>query len=194
MIQRLANVEKNVLGMTLFLLNEIVFFALLIIAFVDYHLTVISDPNASNSLHPGITAIYTVFLLSSSLTVWMADRSLSRRNNTGVILWLAATVVLGAVFLVGQGLEYADLLSQNITVNSSLFATTFFTLTGFHGLHVFIGLVMLMILSGYAIAGQFKGGHSSSMSAISLYWHFVDAVWIVIFSIIYLWAAGVVRL
>lgn len=193
MTERLANIEKNVLGMALFLLNEIVFFALLIIAFINYQANRVNNPGPANSLHPGTTAIYTVFLLASSGTIFLADRALERKNNTGVSLWLAVTILFGGIFLVGQGIEYFDLLSNHISPATNLFGTTFFSLTGFHGLHVFVGLVMLIILAGFAFAGEFKSGKSSALGAISLYWHFVDVVWIFIFSLIYIWGAGVIK-
>ena len=103
-------------------------------------------------------------------------------------LSLFATVLLGAIFLYGQGREYQRLISQNVTISRNLFGSTFFTLTGFHGLHVFMGLVAITILFGLALAGTFKKPHSVAIEAISLYWHFVDVVWIVIFATVYLWA------
>jgi heme/copper-type cytochrome/quinol oxidase subunit 3 len=104
-----------------------------------------------------------------------------------VRLWLLVTVVLGAVFLIGQGWEYLRLIGENVTISRNLFGSTFFTLTGFHGLHVFSGLVALAILCGLAAAGWFAGPHSIALETVGWYWHFVDVVWIVIFSIIYLW-------
>lgn len=180
-----ATIDKNRLGMLLFLVNEAVFFGLLIFAYINYRNSVGAGPNAANSLDVGTTSIFTACLLASSLTIWLADKSLARGSHLGVIGWLLATIALGATFLVGQGLEYARLLSQDVTVSRNLFGTTFFTLTGFHGFHVFVGLFMLTILAGFAIAGHYKGGKSSSLGAISLYWHFVDVVWVVIFSLVY---------
>jgi heme/copper-type cytochrome/quinol oxidase subunit 3 len=194
MTNKFARIESNTLGMLLFLVNEAVFFVLLIIAFVNYRNSVTTGPNAANSLEPLTTSIFTVALLASSFTVWRADKSLEKRNHRGMILWLIATIVLGLVFLIGQGSEYWRLLTNNVTVSRNLFGTTFFTLTGFHGFHVLVGLIMLSILAGIAFKGRFKGPRSGALSAISLYWHFVDIVWIVIFSIIYVWTAGLIKL
>jgi len=80
------------------------------------------------------------------------------------------------------------LIKQDITINRNVFGTTFFTLTGFHGFHVTVGLIMLLILLGLAIAGDFRGPESDAVESVSIYWHFVDGVWIVVFSVIYLWA------
>jgi heme/copper-type cytochrome/quinol oxidase subunit 3 len=90
------------------------------------------------------------------------------------------------VFILGQGNEYWGLFQQGITVHTNLFATTFFTLTGFHGLHVCVGLVALLVVLLLMALGDFKNFRSHALRAVSLYWHFVDGVWVVVFSIIYL--------
>ena len=100
-----------------------------------------------------------------------------------------ATVVLGAVFLIGQGTEYAHLIRENVTISANLFGTTFFTLTGFHGFHVFMGLVALDHPSRPRHWRLVQGAAFRRLEAVSLYWHFVDLVWIVIFATVYLWAA-----
>jgi len=120
--------------------------------------------------------------------MWLGGRSLARRNPSGLLLWVAATIVLGAVFLLGQVREWAGLIRGNVTISRDLFGTTFFTLTGFHGLHVFLGLLLLIMVGALALRGQFHGPTSSGVEVVSLYWHFVDAVWIVVYSLIYLWS------
>jgi heme/copper-type cytochrome/quinol oxidase subunit 3 len=90
------------------------------------------------------------------------------------------------VFIVGQGSEYVGLFERGIGVSTNLFATTFFTLTGFHGLHVTVGLFALMIALGLMLAGDFRRRSSSLLRSVGLYWHFVDVVWLVVFSIVYL--------
>ncbi len=94
--------------------------------------------------------------------------------------------MLGIIFLFGQGLEWANLIDQGITVSVNTFGTTFFTMAGFHGLHVLIGLIGLAILLGMAARGGFRSQESPAFTALSYYWHFVDAVWVVIFSVVYL--------
>ncbi|MCA1667580.1 MAG: cytochrome c oxidase subunit I [Thermomicrobia bacterium] len=186
-------INTNIQGTALFLASEAVFFVLLILAFIYYHKNFFNEssgspPNAGRVLDPVKTGIYTVCLLASSLTIWWAGHSLKRGNQRMMRLSLFATVILGAIFLYGQGREYQHLISQNVTISRNLFGSTFFTLTGFHGLHVFMGLVAITILFGLALAGAFKKPHSVAIEAISLYWHFVDVVWIVIFATVYLWA------
>ena len=178
-------IEKNKLAMGLFIASEAIFFALLILAYVYFERSAAGGPSASNSLHPSRTAAYTVALLGSSFTLWRAERSRGRGSQRGLFGWLLATIGLGAVFLFGQGREYAQLLREHVTISSNLFGTTFFTLTGFHGLHVLIGLVALAILLGLALAGDFKDPEAPGVGAVGLYWHFVDAVWIVIFTVVY---------
>lgn len=102
-------------------------------------------------------------------------------------LWLALTVLLGAVFIAGQSIEYRGLLSRGLTLSTNLFGTTFFTLTGFHGLHVLVGLCALATLLGAAVGGRLEKIKPSGFEAVSMYWHFVDAVWVVIFSVVYIW-------
>ncbi|HBY95971.1 MAG TPA: heme-copper oxidase subunit III [Chloroflexi bacterium] len=179
-------IEKNKLGMLLFIASEAVFFILLILAYIYFRGSV-TGPTAASSLDIGRTAIFTVFLLSSSPTVWLAERSLKQGEQRRLWVWLLVTVVFGAVFLLGQASEYAHLFAENITMSRNLFGTTFFTLTGFHGFHVLIGLVALAILLGFAVSGEFQESHSAAVETVALYWHFVDVVWIVIFSVVYLW-------
>jgi heme/copper-type cytochrome/quinol oxidase subunit 3 len=103
-----------------------------------------------------------------------------------MIGWLAATIVLGGIFIAGQGLEYWHLFRSGVSVSSNLFATTFFTLTGFHGLHVCVGLIALLILLGLALAGDSKTKPWPGLEAVGLYWHFVDVVWVVVLSVVYI--------
>lgn len=173
--------SRNKSGMILFVLSEAVFFALLVLAYAFFHRKG-QGTEAAQMLDPVKTGCFSIALLSSSLTLWGAERS---RKNAG--LWLLITIGLGLVFLVGQGLEYAYLLTHHVTISRDLFGTTFFTLTGFHGLHVFVGLLMLSILAGLAFFGREHEPTDEAMTVIAIYWHFVDAVWIVIFGVVYLW-------
>ncbi len=188
-VARLETMDPNKLGMLLFLGGEVIFFGLLILAYVYYRgqWDATGGPTAA-VLDVPLTALFTVLLLSSSLTISLSERSLARGDRRMMRVWLFATIALGAAFLVGQGFEWAGLFAEGITIRSGLFGTTFFTLTGFHGLHVLLGLVALGILFGLALAGWFRGPHSSALETTALYWHFVDLVWIVVFSVIYLWA------
>ena len=105
-----------------------------------------------------------------------------------ISLWLGLTISLGAIFLIGQGAEYYNLIHRDISISSNLFGTTFFTLTGFHGLHVLTGLLLLTVMLALALFGRKDEPRESALGAIGYYWHFVDAVWVVIFTVVYLWA------
>lgn len=178
--------DTNRFAMLLFLLSEAAFFAFLIIAYVYFHDAVKVGPDAANSLDPMKSGIYTIFLLGSSFTVWRAERCYSRSRNGAFLGWLLATILLGAIFLFGQGREYIHLHRANVMVSRNIFGTAFFTLTGFHGLHVFLGLIALAILFSVVLADS-SGRQSSAVTTVATYWHFVDWVWVVIFSVVYLW-------
>lgn len=101
-------------------------------------------------------------------------------------MWLALTIFLGLFFLFGQGTEYLKLYKLNFTISKNVFGSAFFTLTGFHGLHVLIGLIVLSIVLMMQLSGRFRTIENTALSTASIYWHFVDAVWIVVFSVVYL--------
>lgn len=178
-------IERSKLGMICFIASESAFFGVLIVAYLYFRPWAVEGPNAANSLDRTAAAIFTALLLASSLTLWRAEKSAERQRHGRMQLWLLATVVLGAAFLAGQGREYLGLLAQNVTVDRNLFGTTFFTVTGFHGLHVFSGLVALLVLLGLALAGRVRGPRAVGLETIGWYWHFVDVVWIIIFTMIY---------
>jgi heme/copper-type cytochrome/quinol oxidase subunit 3 len=179
--------DKNKLAVGLFILSEANFFLILIVAYVYFHLLPASGPSAANSLDPLRTLAFSICLFASSATVHRAGRSFRLGRREGVRMWLALTVVLGAVFLVGQSIEYLGLFARGVTVSSNLFGATFFTLTGFHGLHVLAGLCALAALFGVAMSGRLEAIKPTGFEAVSMYWHFVDAVWVVIFTVVYLW-------
>jgi cytochrome c oxidase subunit 1/cytochrome c oxidase subunit I+III len=178
--------EKNRVGMAVFLISEGVFFLLLMLAYLYFNGYPMNGPTPASTLNPQRTGIYTLCLLASSFTIWLAGKKLEAKNH-GAFRWLLGlTVLLGTVFVIGQIREYLRIFDAGVLVNSNLFATTFFTLTGFHGLHVCVGLIALLILLGLALAGDFKLGRIAAVRSIGLYWHFVDAVWVAVFSVIYL--------
>jgi len=167
-----------------FIASEAVFFLMLILAYL-YYTALSSGGNSAGVLDARKAGIYTLCLLASSATFWRAEKALQRGLHGSFHRWLAATVLLGAIFVIGQGREYAHLWQTGVTVNTSLFATAFFTLTGFHGLHVCVGLIALLILLRLALLGEFHTS-GAAVKSIGLYWHFVDIVWIAVFSVVYL--------
>jgi heme/copper-type cytochrome/quinol oxidase subunit 1 len=183
--------DKSVVAVWGFIVSEAAFFLILVITYVFFNPAVgATGPTASSVLDVGRTGAFTACLVASSGTLWLSERRLDRKEHAAAARWLFVTIVLGVLFLVGQGGEYLGLYRRGVTVATNLFATTFFTLTGFHGLHVTVGLVAMSIVLGLALAGDFRRRHSTLLRAVGLYWHFVDVVWLVVFSIVYLRARG----
>jgi heme/copper-type cytochrome/quinol oxidase subunit 3 len=118
----------------------------------------------------------------------MAESNVRKGHRRRILPWLIATIVLGFVFLAGQSMEYYKLIQLNITVHKNVFGSAFFTLTGFHGLHVMLGLIVLMIVAGLIVSGKFRSIEKSAFESVSIYWHFVDIVWIAVFSVVYIGA------
>lgn len=183
----LENLDPNKIGMFLFLIGEVVFFGSFIFGYAYFRGRQAETGPTADVLNVPLTAVFTVLLLSSSLTIWLAERSQRAGNRGGAAFWLFATIALGAAFLIGQGYEWNELFSEGITIRTGLFGTTFFSLTGFHGFHVLGGLVLLTILLISSLVGWLQDRHSSALETVSIYWHFVDVVWIVVFSVVYLW-------
>jgi heme/copper-type cytochrome/quinol oxidase subunit 3 len=176
--------KENNLMMLLLIGSETIFFISLIMGYVFFWRGGHFQSAVKSMLDIKVTAVFSLLLFTSSFTFWMAERNYNKGNEKKLKLWLIATIVLGTVFMIGQGHEYYSLLHKNLTLSSSEFGTSFYTLTGFHGLHVIIGIIMLIILLVLALHGFFKR-KSTVLSTIGIYWHFVDAVWLVVFTVIY---------
>jgi heme/copper-type cytochrome/quinol oxidase subunit 3 len=179
--------DKSVVAIWAFIVSEAGFFLILIAAYLVFN---VSTRASASVLDARTTAVFTGALLASSVTVHMAEKAYERGARGLFLGWLFLTIGLGTAFMAGQGREYAKLLREGLAINSSLFASTFFTLTGFHGLHVTVGLIALAIVFGLALDKDFKTKESSALKSVSLYWHFVDVVWIAVFSIVYLRGAA----
>ena len=179
--------DKTKVGVGLFLFSEAWFFLTLLLAYVFFHSLPADGPSAASSLNVMHTLVFSVCLFLSSATMHLAARSFRLRERRAVSLWLALTVALGTIFMFGQGREYLGLFAHGVTISTNLFGSTFFTLTGFHGLHVLVGLCGLGALLGIAMSKRFGEIKPSGFECVTMYWHFVDAVWVVIFSVVYVW-------
>jgi heme/copper-type cytochrome/quinol oxidase subunit 3 len=177
--------ERNKAGVLMFIISEAGFFAVLILAYLFYNASPQPGPNAHN-LDLFKTGIFSLCLFASSFTIWRSEVSEKTGNHRAMNAWLAITILLGGIFIVGQGLEYWGLFKSGVSVSSNLFATTFFTLTGFHGLHVCVGLIMLLVVLGLSLGGAFKEGRWPALGAVSYYWHFVDIVWVFVLTVVYI--------
>lgn len=188
-------------GMLAFLVSEVAFFGTLIAAYVAYIGHDIVGPSPRECLSLPLVIGTTICLLASSGTIHLADGRLHRDRERGFLVAWALTIVLGIAFLLGTAHEWRDLISEHhLTIGRNLFGTTFYTLVGFHGLHVTIGVVMMLVVLGLMLANlccgrparreQAGGTHAPEyrqvVQLVSWYWHFVDGVWIVVFTVVYL--------
>jgi cytochrome c oxidase subunit III len=143
-------------------------------------------PTPSEVLSLQLVVGTTICLLSSSATIHFAERALRRGGEAGFRLWWTLTIVLGIVFLAGTAYEWRDLIAQGLTVQRNLFGTTYYTLVGFHGVHVTAGVITMLIVLGLALRRQVTAGNPHGVELVSWYWHFVDVVWVVVFTVVYL--------
>ena len=188
-----GGISNVVLGMLLFITSEVMFFAGLFAAYFNVRANAPQWPpiNAETAepFHLEILPLVgpaTVLLILSSFTCQLAVWAVRRDDRTAFIRNIAVTFLIGVIFLVMQATDYMLLYSEGITLSAGPFGTTYFTLTGFHGAHVFGGAIMLFVVLYRGLAGQFSSRHHDAVEAVSLYWHFVDVVWILLFSLLYL--------
>ncbi|WP_377117724.1 cytochrome c oxidase subunit 3 [Mucilaginibacter litoreus] len=165
--------------------TEAMFFLALIMAFVYFSFTPDFKSHQLLNLDLKTTGLFSLLLFSSSFTYWRAESNYQKGQIAWLKFWLVLTIILGCVFLFGQGREYSSLLDSHVNVSSSTFGTSFFTLTGFHGLHVFAGIIVIGIVTGLTFSGDYTNKKSSVIAAVGIYWHFVDIVWAVVFLIVY---------
>ncbi|MBI4790848.1 MAG: heme-copper oxidase subunit III [Chloroflexi bacterium] len=179
-------VDNRKLGMWTFLGSEVMFFSALIVTYLVMRGRSTGGPLPTEMLDVPLTAVNTFVLLVSSLTMVTALAAIQKANPRGMRLWLIATAVLGLVFLSGQAYEFNKMFREGLSLSTNLFGATFFTLTGFHGMHVLVGVIWI----GFVLARAFKGGitptNHLAVELAGLYWHFVDIVWIIIFTLVYL--------
>jgi cytochrome c oxidase subunit III len=175
-------------GMITFLVTEASFFGTLIMAYVFFlSQTKAGDPTPSQVFHFPIVLIASACLFSSSATIHLAEKALGRNRQRTFLNWWALTIVLGSLFLLGTMWEWSDLIGTwRLTISRNLFGTTYFTLVGFHALHVSIGVIVMSIIFGLGLKNQITANNKTGVEVVSWYWHFVDAVWLLVFTLVYL--------
>ena len=172
-------------AMLALIVAETAIFGIFVVAYIYYIGKSVSGPYPRQVLD--LPIFNTVCLLSSSFTIWIAERALKRGAMGAFSLWWALTVILGAIFLGGTALEWHKLIYHDgLTISTNLFGTTFYSLVGLHASHVIIGLTMLSIVLIFSLTGKLKSEHSRQLEVLSLYWHFVDGVWVVVFTVVYI--------
>lgn len=176
-------IDTALVGMLLFIASEIMFFAGLFGAYFNIRAEHTVWPPQGFELDLGLAAVLTVTLVSSSFTMQYAVSCIRKGDRTGMVRAMTVTVILGVVFLCGQLYDYASL---GFGISSGVYGTLFFTMTGFHGAHVLGGVIGMSVVLLRGINGQFSARHHTAVEAVSIYWHFVDVVWIGLFSTLYL--------
>jgi len=174
-------------GMLTFLASEVAFFGTLIMAYVYFlRQTTHGEPNPSQVFRMPMVLAASACLFSSSATIFVAERALLRNAMRAFLGWWGLTISLGAAFLVGTALEWRELIATwGLTMSRNLFGTTYFTLVGFHALHVTVGVIMMSVVLGLARYHQITSRNQDSVQAVAWYWHFVDGVWVVVFTLVY---------
>jgi cytochrome c oxidase subunit 3 len=177
-------VKAGRVGMYGLIAAEAAMFTIFIVAYLFYAGKSAGDPEARNVLRAPI--FFSICLLSSSITIHLAVRSWTRGSMSIFVRWWLATLALGAAFLAGTALEWRRLIQdEGLTIATNLFGTTYYALVGLHAFHVTVGLVALAVVSALALAGRVRREDAARGDVLSLYWHFVDGVWVVVFMVVY---------
>jgi cytochrome c oxidase subunit III len=171
-------------GMYCLIGAEAAIFTIFVVAYLFYIGKSLTGPKPKDVLHAPI--FFTVCLLTSSLTVHASVRNLFRGNTAAFARWWLATILLGGTFLFGTAREWRRLIfDEGLTVNTNLFGTTYYSLVGLHAFHVTMGLLALITVALFYFTARLHREHAERVEVLSMYWHFVDAVWIVVFTVVY---------
>ena len=176
---------KGKVAMACLIIAESAIFTIFVVAYLFYLGKSLTGPTPSEVLETPI--FYTICLLSSSLTIHFASRFLERGKPSAFLALWFLTIVLGGLFLFGTGREWHRLIyERGLTISTNLFGTTYYSLVGLHGFHVLVGLICLSAVMAFTLFGDIQPQHTYRIHVLSLYWHFVDVVWIVVFTVVYI--------
>jgi heme/copper-type cytochrome/quinol oxidase subunit 3 len=181
-----TGVDSRKLGMWAFLASECLFFGALISTYLLYRSRAPLGKTPHDLYDIPYTSVSSFVLLMSSLTMVLALAAIQRGDHLRVRTWLLATAMLGMVFVGGQIYEFTVFTEKGLNLSHSVAGSSFFVLTGLHGAHVSVGILWLLSLLGFSLRGQLPVERSLDVELAGLYWHFVDVVWIVIFTVVYL--------
>jgi len=180
----MAHELRGRVGMWCLIAAESAIFTIFVVAYLYYAGKSISGPTPREVLE--VPIFISIALFSSSFTIVRAERAIERGNSKLFAGWWFATIVLGLIFVLGTAHEWYQLIYEHgVTISSSLFGTTFYSLVGLHLSHVIIGLTGLSIVMVFALLGQVKQEHAERIGVFALYWHFVDSVWVVVLTVVY---------
>jgi cytochrome c oxidase subunit 3 len=176
---------RGKVAMACLIIAESAIFTIFVVAYLYYAGRSLSGPTPREVLETPI--FYTICLLSSSLTVHFAARFLTRGSRGAFLGFWFLTIFLGGLFLFGTGREWHRLIYEHgLTISTNLFGTTYYSLVGLHAFHVTVGLILLSIVLLFGLAGRVGSEQSARVEVLSMYWHFVDAVWVVVFTVVYI--------
>jgi cytochrome c oxidase subunit III len=176
--------HRGIVGMACLIVAESAIFLIFVVAYVYYIGKSLTGPLPPQVLD--LPVLGTICLLSSSITIHFAVSALRKANVRGCTVWLAGTVMLGAIFLMMTAREWYHLIHDfGLTIRTNLFGTTFYSLVGLHATHVVIGLMLLTTALALLLSGRMGERHAERLEVLSLYWHFVDGVWVVVFLVVY---------
>ncbi|HEY3485396.1 MAG TPA: cytochrome c oxidase subunit 3 [Ilumatobacteraceae bacterium] len=181
-----TGLSNNKLAMWMFLGSECLLFGGLISTYMLYRGRHSSNLGPDQLWDIPFTSASSFVLLMSSLTMVLAVSAATRRDLRNAKLWLVVTALLGSLFVAGQVYEFTTFYREGLGFTTSLFSSSFYTLTGFHGVHVSVGIIMLLSLVGMLQREKVHGDKAETVELVGLYWHFVDIVWILIFTLVYL--------
>jgi cytochrome c oxidase subunit 3/cytochrome o ubiquinol oxidase subunit 3 len=181
-----AALTNSKLAMWLFLASDCLFFGAFISAYLLYRGRPQTGPTPKELFDIPFTSATSFILLMSSLGMVLALAAIQRGDHRRFRLWLLTTAIFGATFVAGQIFEFTEFYREGLKLDTNLFGSTFYVLTGFHGAHVCLGILWLLSLWGMSMQGRLGPEKAESVEIAGLYWHFVDVVWIVIFTVIYL--------
>jgi len=177
--------ERGPVAMFCLIAAESAIFTIFVVAYIFYIGKSLSGPQPKDVLEAPI--FYSVCLLSSSLTIHLAVEALRKGRLRNFSMWWGSTVLLGAIFLFGTASEWRRLIYKyGLTISTNLFGTTYYSLVGLHGFHVVVGLICLITVMAFALIGKVGAQHAPRAHVLSLYWHFVDTVWVVVFTVVYI--------
>ncbi len=177
--------QKGKLLVLFFIGSEAFFFISLLITYIYFRVEKLAPDTVAPHLNVKRAAILTVCLVASSLTLMWSKKKLFKNQFKKFKVGMFITMLLATVFLLGQAKEYIDLYKKQVTLSKDIFGSNFFTLTGFHGLHVFLGLTCISLLFAFSF-GKFKIVSRAGITGVEVYWHFVDVVWLFIFFYVYI--------
>jgi len=177
--------SRGASGMISLIIGETALFSIFVLAYIFYIGKSVSGPQPGQVLD--IPVFMTICLWSSSLTIVLAERAIEHNRMNAFKLFWGLTIVLGAIFLGGTALEWKRLIYHDgLTISTNLFGTTFYSLVGLHASHVVVGLIMLITVFIFSLTGHVQQKHAYNIKTLALYWHFVDAVWVVVFTVVYI--------